>query len=180
MYVNVNSLFICSNLCCASPSVSSCLPLCIRISLPCLSVALSVDLSVYPSVCPSVLLRKQGACIIRLERGSRCSGDNTLASHGCCRATSRDRCYIRPVWMNNEECLRLQNIPASLLLPCVFLLAQTGSCWASGTGAVGREGGGTGEHRGDWGKTGAPLTVALSFFWKEISFTVKSTLYAMF
>lgn len=70
--------------------------------------------------------------------------------------------YIRPVWMNNEECLSLQNIPASLPLPRALLPAQTGSCWASGTGAVGREGGGTGEHRGDWRETGAPLTQVCS------------------
>lgn len=86
--------------------------------------------------------------------------------------------YIRPVWMNNEECLSLQNIPASLLLPRALLLAQTVSCWATGTGAVGREGGETGEHRGDWRKTGAPLTQVCSekggFFWGE-NYSVCST-----
>lgn len=68
-----------------------------------------------PSVC--VLLCKEGACIIRLERGSHWGGDNAPASHDCCRAASRDASVLhKPVWMNNEECLSLQNIPASLLL----------------------------------------------------------------
>lgn len=89
-------------------------------------------------------------------------------------------CYIKPVWMNNEECLSLQNIPASLPLPRVLPLAQTGSCWASGTGAVGREGGGTGEHRGDWGETGSPLNLAFSsLFWKGGFSAGKTALYVV-
>lgn len=55
-----------------------------------LSVAPTIDLPVSPfSVC--MLLCKHAACIIRLERGSHWGRDNTLASHGCCKAQSRDR-----------------------------------------------------------------------------------------
>ena len=69
-----------------------------------------------------------------------------------------------------------QPLSCSLVLPP----AQTGSCWASGTGAVGREGGGTGEHRGDWRETVAPLTLAFSsLFWKGGFSAGKTTLYAV-
>lgn len=82
-------------------------------------------------------------------------------------------CYIRLVWMNNEECLSLQNIPASL--PRVLLPAQTGSCWASGTGAVGREGGGLRKHRGglrrNW--SFSQLCMLLFVLEKEISLQEK-------
>lgn len=115
-------------------------------------------------VCPSTLC-KQGACIIRLEEATVSEIMHWLPTAAAEPHHVIHLCYIRSVWMNNEECLSLQNIPASL--PCVLLLAQTGSRWASGTGAVGREGGGMRKHRADWGETGAPLTLAfLSLFWK--------------
>lgn len=72
--------------------------------------------------------------------------------------------------MNNEECLSLQNIPASLPVLRLLSPAQTGSCWAPGTGAVGRVGGGTGKHRGDWRETGAPLAMAFRCLFRKGGF----------
>lgn len=63
--------------------------------------------------------------------------------------------YIRPVWMNNEECLSLQNIPASLPLPRAR--PKLGHAGPPELGQWGERAEGWGEHRGDWRETGAPL-----------------------
>lgn len=68
--------------------------------------------------------------------------------------------------MNNEECLSLQNIPAPL--PRVLLPAQTGSCWAPGTGAVGREGGGGEETQRGLRRSRDSSQSGVLFFNKEV------------
>lgn len=97
------------------PLISICFPLMINFCSPCLFLCLLLSSVFHLSVCAP--LCKHVACIIGLL--CDCGGDNASASHGCGRApvTWFRLRYIRPVWMNNEECLSLQNIPASLPLP---------------------------------------------------------------
>lgn len=82
-------------------------------------------------------------------------------------------CYIRPVWMNNEECLSLQNIPASLPLPCARFAAPN---WVMlgprnwGSGERGRRD--WGGHGGDWGRNRSSSQPSLFSFFGGVNYSV--------
>lgn len=87
-------------------------------------------------------------------------------------------CYIRPVWMNNEECLSLQNIPASLLLPCAPFAAPNWVMlglrnWGSGEKGWRDEG----EHRGDWERNQSSSHPSLLSFFRGVNYYVELEIY---